>query len=108
VLGCTMEYIRLPSTLAARIEGKSSVGRMGLAIHVTAGFVDPGFYGQLTLELVNHSGRPVFLKPGMRIAQMSFHTLSQLPRRVYGDPALGSHYQGQVGPTPSYLEETGG
>lgn len=99
LLGHTLEHLSLPAWLAARVEGKSSIGRRGIAIHVTAGFVDPGFEGQLTLELKNMSTTKQFqLWPGMLIAQISFHELSDAARRPYGHPDLGSHYQGQTGP----------
>lgn len=102
LLGHTEEHFRIPAHLAARVEGKSSVGRRGLAVHVTAGFIDPGFNGQITLELVNHSQVKGFtLRPGLLIAQVTFHRLTDMPERLYGDPALGSHYQGQTGPTPA-------
>lgn len=103
LLAHTLETLRLPPDLAARVDGKSTIGRQGLAVHVTAGFVDPGFEGQLTLELVNHSQLKQFqLHPGMLIAQISFHTLDAVPRRPYGHPDLGSHYQGQTGPTGAW------
>lgn len=102
ILGHTMECIALPADLAARVEGKSTIGRLGLAIHVTAGFVDPGFQGQLTLELKNLSAmRHIQLRPGMPIAQISFHRLETPALRPYGHPELGSHYQGQMGPRGS-------
>jgi dCTP deaminase len=106
MLGHTEEYFRIPAHLCARVEGKSSTGRRGLAVHVTAGFIDPGFQGQITLELVNHSQVHTFnLVPGMLIAQVTFHRLTDQPERIYGDPALGSHYQFQTGATPAALTE---
>jgi dCTP deaminase len=102
LLGCTAETVKLPADLAARIEGKSTLGRRGVAVHVTAGFVDPGFQGQLTLELKNLSRTKVFLYPGMLIAQMSVYRLTSPAVRLYGEATLGSHYQGQTGPTPAW------
>jgi len=103
VLGHTEEYFRLPAHLCARVDGKSSVGRRGLAVHVTAGFIDPGFNGQITLELKNHSQVHCFiLVPGMMIAQVTFHRLTDVPERLYGDERLGSHYQNQTGATPAF------
>ncbi len=100
-LGCTYERLRLPQHLAARLEGKSSLGRLGLATHVTAGFIDPGFVGQLTLELSNVSTLPIVLWPGMKIGQVCFLALTSPVQHPYGTIGLGSHYQGQDGPTPS-------
>lgn len=103
MLGHTEEYFRIPAHLCARVDGKSSVGRRGLAVHVTAGFIDPGFNGQITLELKNHSRSNGFLlTPGMLIAQVTFHRLTDVPERLYGDPKLGSHYQGQTGATAAF------
>src|SRR5260221_9758479 len=101
VLGSTLERIRLPDDLVARLEGKSSLGRLGLLIHSTAGFVDPGWDGHLTLELSNVNTIPITLYPRMRIGQLSFFELSSPAQRPYGSPDLGSSYQGQSGPTPS-------
>jgi dCTP deaminase len=107
MLGHTEEYFRIPAHLCARVDGKSSIGRRGLAVHVTAGFIDPGFQGQITLELVNHSGCHAFvLRPGTLIAQVTFHRLTDRPERLYGDAALGSHYQGQTGATPAAAPDT--
>ena len=102
VLGHTLEYVKIPDDLAARVEGKSTWGRRGLQVHLTAGFIDPGFQGQITLELLNVSGHTLFLKPGSPIAQLSFHRLTSSARRPYGSPELGSHYQDQRGATPPY------
>lgn len=102
ILGHTMEYVRLPADLAARVEGKSTWGRRGLQVHLTAGFIDPGFYGQVTLELMNLSAEPLWLPIGTPIAQLSFHRLSSPAERPYGSPGLGSHYQGQTGATKPY------
>lgn len=100
ILGSTKEKVHIPSWLVARIEGKSSLARKGLMVH-TAGFIDPGFSGTLTLEITNHSGVPYRLEAGMKIAQLAFQQLDRPARRPYGHPDLGSHYQGQVGATPS-------
>lgn len=101
ILGSTVEVIKVPSDLSARVEGKSSLGRVFLAIHVTAGFIDPGFQGQITLEIVNLGPWSVTLWPGMKIAQVSFSQMVAPARNPYGTKDLGSHYQGQTGPTPA-------
>ena len=101
VLGSTRERIRLPDDLVSRVEGKSSLGRLGLLIHSTAGFIDPAWNGHITLELSNVNNLPITLYPGMRIGQLSFFRLSSPAERPYGSPELGSSYQGQSGPTPS-------
>ena len=98
-LASTRETIHLGPGYAAQVGGKSSLGRIGLTVHQTAGFIDPGFHGQVTLELVNLGPRPIALTEGMRIAQLTIWTLDQPAERPYGHPALGSHYQGQAGPT---------
>lgn len=99
VLGTTMETIGVDRTLAAQIEGKSTLGRCGLVVHSTAGFIDPGFCGQITLELSNVGHRPIVLRPGSPIGQVCFVRMSSPVDRPYGSPGLGSHYQGQRGPT---------
>ena len=105
VLGATAERVRLPDDLVARLEGKSSLGRLGLLIHSTAGYVDPGWDGYLTLELSNVANLPIALYAGMRIGQISFFRMSSPVERPYGSESLGSKYQGQRGPTPSrYFE----
>ena len=105
VLGSTLEYVRLSDDLVARLEGKSSLGRLGLLIHSTAGYVDPGFEGHLTLELSNVANLPITIYPGMKIGQISFFRLTSPADKPYGSAALGSKYQGQRGPTPSrYFE----
>lgn len=104
VLSSTAEVVGLASTYAARIEGKSSLARLGVIVHSTAGFVDPGFRGQLTLEMTNLNSMPVLLYPGMKIAQLSFMKIAA-PDLSYGDKELGSHYQGQRGPTASRMYE---
>ncbi len=101
VLASTLERIELPDDLVARLEGKSSLGRIGLLIHSTAGYVDPGWIGHLTLELSNVSRLPVTLYYGMRIGQISFLRLTTPADRPYGSPDLGSRYQGQTDPTAS-------
>ena len=101
VLGATYEYVTLPDDVAARLEGKSSLGRLGLLTHSTAGFIDPGFNGHITLELSNMSTLPLKLYPGMKIGQLSFFQLSSPAEHPYGSKSTGSHYQGQRGPTAS-------
>lgn len=101
ILGSTVEDISLSGIVAARFEGKSSLGRIGLMTHVTAGFVDPGFVGNLTLEIHNVNRNPILLTEGMAIGQICFMRLFTKAARLYGEPSLGSHYQGQSGPTES-------
>jgi dCTP deaminase len=101
VLGSTLEIVTLPDDLAGRLEGKSSLGRLGLLTHSTAGFVDPGFSGHLTLELSNVANLPIMLWPGMKIGQLCLFRLSSAASNPYGSAAAGSKYQGQRGPTPS-------
>jgi dCTP deaminase len=106
VLGSTLERIRLPADLVARLEGKSSLGRLGLLIHSTAGYVDPGWDGFLTLELSNVANLPITIYPGMKIGQISFFRLTTPADAPYGSSQTGSKYQGQRGPTPSrFFEE---
>ncbi len=105
VLGSTAERVALPDDLVARLEGKSSLGRLGLLIHSTAGFVDAGWDGHLTLELSNVANLPITLYPGMKIGQISFLEMTTPADRPYGAGALGSKYQGQRGPTPSRYHE---
>jgi len=100
-LGRTLEWVELPDDVVARVEGKSSVGRLGLIVHATAGFVDPGWKGTLTLELNNLTRVPIKLYPGLPIAQLSFMALDRPAERPYGSQGLGSHYQGQVAATES-------
>jgi dCTP deaminase len=100
-LGRTLEWVELPDDIVARIEGKSSLGRLGLIVHATAGFCDPGWKGTLTLELNNLTRVPIILHPGLEIAQLSFMMLDRPARRPYGSPDLGSHYQGQRAATAS-------
>jgi dCTP deaminase len=101
VLGSTLEEIGIPPDLAARLEGKSSLGRLGLMTHSTAGFLDPGFVGHVTLELSNVANLPITLYPGMRIGQIAVFQLTTAAERPYGSRGVGSKYQGQRGPTPS-------
>ena len=101
VLGSTFEAVNLPDDLAGRLEGKSSLGRLGLLTHSTAGFIDPGFEGHITLELSNVANLPIMLWPGMKIGQLCLFRLSSSAENPYGSQAAGSRYQGQRGPTPS-------
>ena len=103
VLASTLEHIELPDDLVARLEGKSSLGRIGLLIHSTAGYVDPGWKGHLTLELSNVANLPVTLYYRMKIGQLSYLRLSTPSENLYGSPALGSKYQGQTEPTGSRI-----
>lgn len=105
VLGSTLEVVGLGDDIVARLEGKSSLGRLGLLIHSTAGFVDPGFEGHLTLELSNVANLPIAIYPGMRIGQLSFYELSTPAEHPYGSNEAGSKYQSQRGPTPSKIFE---
>jgi dCTP deaminase len=100
-LGRTQEYVEIPDDIVSRIEGKSSLGRLGLIVHATAGFVDPGFKGTLTLEITNLTRVPIKLYTGLPIAQLSFMTLDAPAEQPYGSPELGSHYQGQTAATES-------
>ncbi len=102
VLGTTIETVGLPDFLVARVDGRSSLGRLGIIVHATAGYVDPGFYGQITLELSNINRVPVALYPGMRICQISFYRLTT-PAEIPYYKKKGSKYQNQKGPTPSKL-----
>ena len=101
VLGSTLERITLPDDLVARLEGKSSLGRLGLLIHSTAGFIDPGWDGHVTLELSNVANLPITIYHAMKIGQLSFVQLTEPAQTPYGAGELGSKYQGQQGPTPS-------
>jgi dCTP deaminase len=101
VLGSTYEEVSLPGDLAARVEGKSSLGRLGLLTHATAGFGAPGFSGHVTLELANVATLPIKLYPGMKIGQFCFFRMSSASEHPYGSEKYGSRYQGQRGPTPS-------
>jgi dCTP deaminase len=101
VLGSTSERVAVPDDLVARLEGKSSLGRLGLLIHSTAGYVDAGWDGQLTLEFSNVANLPITLYPGMKIGQISFMRMTTAADRPYGSSGLGSKYRGQDGPRPS-------
>jgi len=101
VLGSTLEQVGIPPDLAARLEGKSSLGRLGLMTHSTAGFLDPGFTGHVTLELSNVANLPITLWPGMKIGQLCMFRLTSPAEHAYGSERYGSRYQGQRGPTPS-------
>ncbi len=103
ILATTKERVKLSSYILGRLEGKSSVARLGLIIHTTAGFIDPGFEGEITLEIANLSRKPITLKSGQPIAQICFEQLTSPCDRPYGSEGLGSHYQGQSGATASYL-----
>lgn len=103
VLGSTVETVNLPANIAARFEGKSSLGRIGLMTHITAGFIDPGFNGQITLEIYNVNETPIVLRPGMLIGQLCFFKLDEPCARPYGSDQLKSHYQGQTGVTESSI-----
>lgn len=95
VLGSTIETVKIPNGIAARFEGKSSLGRIGLSTHITAGFIDPGFRGNITLEIHNANAVPIMMHAGMKIGQLCFMTLDNEVERPYGSSELGSHYQGQ-------------
>src|SRR5712691_4981925 len=101
VLGSTLERIRLPDDLVARLEGKSSLGRLGLLIHSTAGFIDPGWDGHVTLELSNVANLPITIYPEMKIGQISFMQMTEPATTPYGSSEIGSKYKGQKGPTAS-------
>lgn len=101
VLASTRECVSLPNDISARVEGKSSLGRLGLLTHATAGFVDASFNGHITLELSNVANLPIKLYPGMKIGQLCFFQMTSASQHPYGSEAAGSHYQGQTGPTPS-------
>jgi dCTP deaminase len=103
ILGSTVERVTIPDDLVGRLEGRSSVGRLGVVIHSTAGYIDPGFSGQITLEIASLANIPVRLYPGMRIAQISFSKMTSAAETPYGQRGLGSKYQGQGSPTPSRL-----
>jgi dCTP deaminase len=108
VLGSTIERVAIPDDMVARLEGKSSLGRLGLLIHSTAGYVDPGWDGYLTLELSNVANLPITIYPGMKIGQISFFRLTTRAERPYGSKGTKSKYQGQRGPTASrFFEEFG-
>lgn len=101
ILACTKEIVRCPLNLSARVEGKSSLGRLFMSVHITAGVIDAGFRGQITLEIVNHGPWTIILWPGMKIAQVSYFSMTKECEIPYGSKKLGSHYLEQRGPTPS-------
>lgn len=103
MLGNTVERVALGDDLVARLEGKSSLGRLGLIVHATAGYIDPGFEGHITLELSNVANLPIRLYPGMKVGQISFFAMSTPADRPYGHPSLGSKYKGQEAPTASRM-----
>lgn len=103
VLGTTYERVRIPADLVAKVEGRSSLGRLAVVVHATAGFVDPGFEGHITLELSNLGRVPVALHPMMRVSQIALHQMSSPAERPYGHPTRGSKYQGQRGPVASRI-----
>lgn len=105
VLGSTLERVRIPHDLVAKVEGRSSLGRLAIVVHATAGFVDPGFDGHITLELSNLGRVPVALHPGMRVSQIALHQMTSAAERPYGHPTRSSKYQGQRGPTASRIGE---
>lgn len=107
MLGATQETVRVPPDIAVQLNGKSSLGRLGLVVHSTAGWIDPGFHGQVTLELSCVAPLPILLRPGMPIAQLSFFRLESAAQQPYGSPGLGSRYQGQRGPTLSRPRQEG-
>lgn len=107
LLGSTAETVYCAPRIAARVEGRSSWGRLGLAVHVTAGFVDPGFRGQITLEFANLGPAPITLVVGDRVAQIVFEFCASAAERPYGSPGLGSRYQGQTGATVSAITRDG-
>jgi len=102
-LGTTFERVRIPSDLVAKVEGRSSLGRLAVVVHATAGFIDPGFEGHITLELSNLGRVPVALRPRMRVSQIAIHQMTSPAARPYGHPTRGSKYQGQRGPQPSRI-----
>jgi dCTP deaminase len=104
-IGSTVERVKLPDNIVGRLEGKSSLARLGLAVHSTAGFFDPGFEGSCTLEFFNMTHRDILLHPGMRVCQMSFMRMDGPASRPYGTESLGSKYQGQQGATTSRMHE---
>src|SRR5580658_2826219 len=105
MLGSTTERIAIPDDIVGRLDGKSSLGRLGLVIHSTAGFIDAGWDGHITLELSNVANLPITLYPGMKIGQISFFEMTTAADRPYGSSGLGSKYRGQRGPTPSRYSE---
>jgi len=105
MLGTTFETVTIPDDLSGKVEGRSSWGRLGLVVHLTAGFIDPGFHGQVTLELKNDGHTPLWLPVGERICQLVLTRLTSPAERPYGSAGLGSSYHGQQGATPSAIGE---
>lgn len=103
ILGTSVEWVKIPHYMVGRLEGKSSLGRLGIIIHSTAGYIDPGFSGQITFEMSNLANLPIALYPGMKVAQLSFHYLTTPVEVPYGRVKLKSKYQYQKGPTPSHV-----
>lgn len=103
ILATTLERVKLPSNYSAQLNGKSTLGRLGLVVHATAGFIDPGFEGNITLELTNFNKHSIRLRAGMRIAQLHFFEMSEPSEFPYGHEKLNSHYQGQTGVTPPVI-----
>ena len=101
IIASTQETVNMPDDIAGRFEGKSSLGRLGLTTHVTAGFIDAGFSGQITLEMKNENRFPIWIKRGMKIGQICFFKMNGRARHPYGSEGLGSHYNNQNGPTPA-------
>lgn len=104
-LGTTFERVEIPADLVARVEGRSSLGRLAIVVHSTAGFIDPGFKGRITLELSNLGRVPIALRPMMRVSQIVVHQMRSPAERPYGHPSRGSKYQGQGGPVPSRIAD---
>lgn len=102
-LASTLEYVSMCDYFVGRVEGKSSLGRLGLGVHITAGFIDPGFQGNITLELFNFSDKVISLSKGDFVCQLCLEELDEITQKVYGE--CGNHYQGQTGITKSYLEK---
>lgn len=105
ILGATVEYVEIPNDLVARLEGRSSLGRLGLIVHATAGYIDPGFKGTITLEITNISRMPLKVYPHMRTGQLTFYKMSSEAEVPYGDKKLKSKYQGQKDPTESRIKK---
>jgi dCTP deaminase len=103
-LATTLEYVKVPDDLVARVEGRSSMGRLGVTMHVTAGFIDPGFEGKITLEISNIGAMPVALYPGQRVCQIVFETMTSPSEIPYGHPSRNSKYMGQTSPESSRIK----
>ncbi|MDD5959199.1 dCTP deaminase [Methanobrevibacter wolinii] len=103
-LATTYEYVKVPNDLVARVEGRSSMGRLGVTMHVTAGYIDPGFEGKITLEISNIGAMPVALYPGQRVCQLVFETMTNPAEKPYGHPDRNSKYMGQKSPETSRIK----